>query len=245
MIGHAPATEITMATIRFRLFHFPATRSARVKWMLHEVLGDDFDTEVVPLYEGAQFRRDYLERNPNHSVPALEITFPDGSVRNMIESGAMVAWLADAYPEKGLSPPPDALSPERADYLQMLHFGASWMDMMLWQIRIHEHVLADDQQDARTAVRYRRKFETEVEPQLMQRLSRQQFICGDDFTAADCVVGHNVTWARGYGLCRDEIFRGYLSRLSQRPAFVKAFADTADFELQVPAAIRNTGRLNG
>lgn len=234
-----------MAPVRFKLFHFPATRSARVKWALHEVLGDDFEVETVDLYRGDQYRSAYLERNPHHNVPALEVTFADGSVMNMLESGAMVAWLADAFPEKRLAPPPDALSRQRVDYLQMLHFGASSMDMMLWQIRIHEHVLADDQQDPRTARRYREKFEAEVEPQLAARLGRQDFVCGDAFTAADCVVGHNVTWARGYGLCRDEIFRAYLSRLAQRPAFAKAFADAREFEPRVPAPVRNAGKFNG
>jgi len=234
-----------MADARFRLFHFPATRSARVKWMLHEVLDDDFEVEVVDLYRGGQYRPDYLARNPHHNVPLLEVTFADGTVMNMLESGAMVAWLADAFPGRGLAPAPDSLSPDRADYLQMLHFGASTMDMMLWQIRIHEHVLADDQQDPRTAQRYRAKFEQEVEPRLATRLQTNDFICGDAFTAADCVIGHNITWARGYGLCRDEVFRGYLSRLAQRPAFAKAFADAGDFDPQVPAAVRNAGPFNG
>ena len=71
--------------------------------------------------------------------------------------------MADAYPAAGLAPPPGP-SPERADYLQMLHFGSTWMDMMLWQIRIHEHVLTADQRDDRTIVRYRHKFATEAEP---------------------------------------------------------------------------------
>lgn len=234
-----------MDDIRFRLFHFPATRSARVKWMLHEVLDERFEVEVVPLYEGAQYRRDYLERNPNHNVPVLEITFPDGTTKNMLESGAMVAWLADAFPAKGLAPPPDAPSPERADYLQMLHFGASSMDMMLWQIRIHEHVLADDEQDERTARRYRSKFEEEVEPQLAGRLHEHAFICGERFTAADCIIGHNVTWARGYGLCRDDVFRDYLSRLSKRPAFAQAFADIGGFDPRVPDDMRNARRFTG
>ena len=34
---------------RLKLYHYPATRSARVKWLLHELLDDDFDVEVVPL----------------------------------------------------------------------------------------------------------------------------------------------------------------------------------------------------
>jgi glutathione S-transferase len=234
-----------MESVRFKLFHFPATRSARVKWMLHEVLGEDFEVEVVDLYRGGQYRPDYLARNPHHNVPALEVTFGDGSAMNMLESGAMVAWLADAFPKRALAPPPDALSRERADYLQMLHFGASTMDMMLWQIRIHEHVLADDQQDPRTAERYRAKFEAEVEPVLAARLTEHPFICGDRFTAADCVIGHNVTWARGYGMCRDEVFRDYLSRLSKRPAFAQAFADAREFDPQVPAPVRNAGKFNG
>jgi hypothetical protein len=28
-----------------KLFHYPATRSARVRWALHETVGDDFEIE--------------------------------------------------------------------------------------------------------------------------------------------------------------------------------------------------------
>lgn len=234
-----------MHTPRFKLFHYPATRSARVKWILHEVLDDDFEVETVDLYRGTQYRPEYLARNPNHNVPTLEVTFPDGSSFNMVESGAMVAWLADAFPERRLAPPADSLSQERADYLQMLHFGASWMDMMLWQIRAHEHLLPEDERDPRTSHRYRSKMANEVEPQLKRRLERSGFICGADFTAADCVIGHNVTWARAYGMCRDEVFRSYLSRVSKRPAFVKAFADAAAFNPAPPDKAVASGKFTG
>jgi glutathione S-transferase len=108
------------------------------------------------------------------------------------------------------------------------------MDMMLWQIRIHEHVLPPDQVDARTIQRYRDKFVTEVEPQLKTRLQNSPYICGAEFCGADIVIGHNVTWARGYRLCRDEIFRDYLSRIAKRPAFAKAFADAKMFNPHAP-----------
>lgn len=211
---------------RFKLYHFPATRSARVKWMLHEVLEDDFEVELVQLYQGEQYSPAYLRINPNHCVPTLEITMPDGSTQHMIESGAMVTFLADAFPDEGLAPAPSPFSLERADYLQMMFFGASWMDMMLWQIRLHQDLLGEDAKDPRTIERYRAKIGKEVEPQLQARLERHPYICGNAFTAADCVMGHNVRWARAYGLCQDEIFRDYHSRLSKRPAFAKAFADT-------------------
>ena len=60
----------------------------------------------------------------------------------------MVALLADAYPDQRLAPSLSSLC-ERADYLQMLHFGASSMDMMLWQIEIHEDMLSEAERDAR------------------------------------------------------------------------------------------------
>jgi glutathione S-transferase len=218
---------------RLKLYHFPATRSVRVKWLLHELLDDDFDVEVVPLYDCAQYRPEYLEKNPNHNVPALEFTLDSGERRVMLESGAMIAFLADLFPEKGLAPAPDVFSMERADYLQMLHFGSTSMDMLLWQIRSHTHLLGSDS-DGKTIVRYRDKFKREVEPQLKARFGRHPFICGDRFSAADCIMGQNVSWAQAYDLCQDVVFSDYMRRLSERPAFVKAYSDLADFSLTLP-----------
>ncbi|MEO1250774.1 MAG: glutathione S-transferase family protein [Pseudomonadota bacterium] len=218
--------------MKFTLYHYPATRSARVRWALYETVGDDFETRRVDLYAGEQYGADHLARNPNHNVPVLEIEWDDGARTTMLESTAMVSFLADAFPDKGLAPAP--LSKERADYQQMLQFAGTTMDMMLWQIRIHEHVLPADECDRRTVERYRAKFETEVEPQLAARLERHPFACGDDFTAADCVLGHSVSWARGYGLCQDKVFRRYISTLAQRPAFRKAFDDVGEFKPEPP-----------
>lgn len=220
---------------KIKLYHCPATRSARVKWALHEVLGDNFETEMVDLYRGVQYAPEYLKRNPNHNVPVLEITWENGETTTMLESGAMVTMLADAFPEKKLAPRADAMSPERADYLQMIAFGASTMDMMLWQIRIHEHLIPEGEYDERQSARYRKKFADEVEPQLAARLEKGGFICGENFTAADCIVGHNVTWAKAYGLCGDSVFRAYLARLSAREAFRKAFADVKEFSVAPPS----------
>ena len=144
-----------MKTARFKLYHSAGLRSARVKWLLHELVGDDFDVEYVDIYGAEQYGSRYLAINANHCVPTLEITMENGNSMNMIESTAMIALLADAFPEKGLAPPAGELSLPRADYLQILHFGTS-MDMMLWQIRIHEHVLPEQNRDIWTAQRYRR-----------------------------------------------------------------------------------------
>lgn len=227
-----------------KLFHYPATRSARVKWILHELVGDAFEVERVDLYAAEQYSAEFLQVNPNHCVPALQITWDSGTTQCMIESAAMVAFLADAYPDAKLAPQPGA-SPERADYLQMLHFGSTWMDMMLWQVRVHEHLLPLAERDPRAVVRYRKKFVDEIEPQIAQRLAQSPYICGDKFTAADCVVGHSVMWARGYGLCQGDVFRRYISALSKRPAFASGFADAKEFSPEVPQGAALVNRFSG
>ncbi len=214
---------------RLKLYHSPAVRSARVKWVLHELVGNEFDVELVELSGADQYSDGFLRMNPNHAVPVLEIMMDNGEVFHMIESGAMVALLADIFPEKDLAPSAHVFSLKRADYLQMLHFGASSMDMMLWQLRIHEDILPASERDDRTIRRYRQKFAMEVEPQLKSRLTRAPFVCGPDFSAADCIVGYNVLWARAFQLCSDDAFGEYVARISQRPAFGYAFADRSKF----------------
>ena len=225
-----------MEFTRLKLYHYPATRSARVKWLLHELLDDEFDVERVELYDGMQHSPKYLEKNPNHNVPVLEITLVNGERKVMLESGAMVSLLADIFPEKNMAPAPAPFSLERADYLQMLHFGTSWIDMMLWQIRIHTHLLGSDS-DEKTVLRYRDKFTQQVEPQLLARLGKHAHICGTRFSAADCVMGQNVLWAQAYGLCKDPEFAKYIERLAERTAFTKAYADLGDFTLAPPSPL--------
>ena len=213
---------------RIKLYHYPLSRSVRTKWLLHEILDDGFDLERTPLMQGGQFQPEFIARNPNHGVPVLDVTYEGGDTHSMFESGAQLIWLADAYPSNELAPALDAL-PARADYLQMIHFGGSWMDMMLWQIRLNEDLLPRKIRSAALAQFNRDKLQNEVEPQLAARLEKHDFICGETFTAADCMVGHNVGWARAYGLCQGEIFDGYRSRLSKRAAFGKAYADADSF----------------
>ena len=211
-----------------KLYHYPLTRSVRAKWMLHETVGADFETEIVAVIKGAMLTPEMLAKNPNHNLPMLDITWDDGSVQTMLESGAMVAFLADAFPEKHLAPPPD-MTRHRADYLQMLHFGASWMDMALWQIRLHQDLLPDRLKQTAIAELNIKKIANEMAPQLEARLTTHEYICGDAFTAADCITGHNVRWAQSYRLCLSDPLKDYIRRLSQRPAFQAAYADADQF----------------
>jgi glutathione S-transferase len=222
--------------MKVKLYHHPGTRSARVAWLLQE-LGTLVDVEIVrlDLYRAEQYLDGFMTAFPLHAVPAVEITLPDRQPVRMTESGAILVALADAFPSSNLSPPASPLSELRAEFLMMIHACAASFDMMLWQVRIHEHVLDPDQRDQRTIDRYRRKFSGEVVPMLATRLSQAEYICGERFSAADCMIGHLLIWARMYGLADDPAIRKYLSRISKRPAFATAFADAHEVQLMVPA----------
>ena len=64
---------------KLKLFHYPATRSARVKWILHETVGDGFETEPLDLYAGVQYSDAFLAKNPNHNVPVLHHAVTDAA----------------------------------------------------------------------------------------------------------------------------------------------------------------------
>ena len=212
---------------KLTLYHYPLSRSARVKWLLHEMHGDNFETIRVALRKGEQFTPEFLSKNPSHGVPVLDVTYADGAEQVITESLAIMMWLADQ--DDRFAPSPTNLR-ARADYLQIMGLGGSWMDQMLWNIRLHETILPKAARSEAFAAFNRDKIKNEIAPQLAARLEKHDFICGEIFSAADCMTAHNVNWASAYGLCRSDLFKSYMSRMKTRPAFQMAFADAKEFE---------------
>jgi glutathione S-transferase len=46
------------------------------------------------------------------------------------------------------------------------------------------------------------------------------YICGENFGAADCIIGHNVIWGRAYGIHHEG--GGCLDRLMPRQPFLES-----------------------
>ena len=63
---------------RLKLYHSPALRSARVKWLLHELMDGDFDVVAVAVLNADQYEEGFRTINPNHAVPVLEIAMENG-----------------------------------------------------------------------------------------------------------------------------------------------------------------------
>src|SRR5271157_6454007 len=93
----------------------PMSRGRIVRWMLEEI-GQPYRTEVLD-YGTSMKAPAYLAINPMGKVPAL--AHGDAVVT---EAAAICAYLADAFPQAGLAPPPG--DHRRAPYYRWLFFTA-------------------------------------------------------------------------------------------------------------------------
>ena len=97
------------------LYTNPMSRGRIARWMLEEV-GQPYKVEVLD-YASTMKGPAYLAINPMGKVPALR--HGDAVVT---ETAAICAYLADAFPQAGLAPPPGHRL--RAPYYRWLFFTA-------------------------------------------------------------------------------------------------------------------------
>lgn len=197
-----------------KLYYVPRTRSTRPRWLLEE-LGVPYELIRLDPSKGDTRSDEHTERHPLQHVPVLETR--DGSI---FESAAIVLHLADLYPDKRLLGAPG--SQARALAYQWLFFAMTELEppciefLTLKKAGKHE-------EPAGTAVR--EKFSLAIRP-LERRFSSGEYVIGDDFSAADVVLGAVLVWANSLGLVADAPnISAYLERIKARPAFKKAFAD--------------------
>ena len=81
-----------------QLYWAPKTRSIRILWLLEEI-GQPYERVTLDIRNGPQTDPDFLRLNPMGKVPVLV----DGQAV-VSESGAIVAYLADRFPEARLAP---------------------------------------------------------------------------------------------------------------------------------------------
>jgi len=197
--------------------------------MLLIELGIEHELIRVDLLKGEGMAPDFLAINPNHAVPVLSLTYAGGQQQTLVESAAMILHLADLYPNAKLAPP--ASDPvRRGDYLQMVAFNASHLDTILWNIRLNRDLFPKPVRSEAIVDFNMQKLQNEVIPQLETRLSKHDWICGDAFTAADCIMAQNIGWMRAYGVGHEGAVHAYAKRMQSRPAWREAYSDAREFE---------------
>ncbi len=197
-----------MSSSRIVFYSNPQSRASVIHWMLEE-LGEPYET-VYLNFHGAMKTPEYLQINPMGKVPTI---VHDGQI--VTEGAAICAFLADQYPQKKLAPAPD--SPERGTYYRWLFFAAGPLEEAITMTSLKMPIPAD-----KSSMLGFGTFERTVDV-LEQAVSGPNWICGEQFTAADVYVGTAIRFYMQFGVLEPRpAFKNYVERLSARPAFQRS-----------------------
>jgi glutathione S-transferase len=190
------------------LYTNPMSRGRIARWMLEEV-GQPYRAEILD-YTGSMKAPEYLAINPMGKVPAVR--HGDTIVT---ETAAICAYLADAFPEAALAPPPG--SRLRGPYYRWLFFGAGPIEAANTNKALKLVVPAE------RTVMVGYGTQEEVLSALEDRLSGSEYIAGDRFTAADVYVGSHIGSGMAFGMIdKRPAFERYWSLIGSRPAAQRA-----------------------
>jgi glutathione S-transferase len=190
------------------LYTNPRSRGRMARWMLEEV-GQPYRTEVLDF--GATMKAPaYLAINPMGKVPALR--HGDAVVT---EVAAICAYLADAFPQTALAPPPgDRL---RAPYYRWLFFAAGPVEAA-----VSNKALGFAVPPERESMMGYGSLER-VMKVLEAAVSHSDYLVGGRFSAADVYVGSQIGFGLMFGMIETRpAFQQYWQRLSARPAYTRA-----------------------
>ena len=200
---------------KLTLYHAAPSRSSIIRWMLEEI-GEPYEIQLLSLSKGENRAPDYLAVNPMGKVPALR--HGDAVIT---EAAAICAYLADEFPRAKLNVPIG--DPRRGLYLKWLFFGPSCVEPAMM-----DRAFPRKEEARRAALGYG-DFDTVINV-VADAVARGPYILGEQFTAADVVIGSTLRFGMLFKLLPERPeFTAYTGRLAQRPALQRA--ETKDKEL--------------
>jgi len=199
------------------LFWCPRTRASRILWLLEE-LGQPFELRPIDIRDPrAREEPDFQLASPMGKVPAIMDATPAGVVR-MADSAAIGLYLADRYPAAALAPATDDV--RRGSYLYWMTYTPGAIEPAMaekfggWQV-------------SRVSCGWG-NFDTMIEV-LERGLEQGPWLLGEQFSAADVLVGSSVYFMQMFGVLPDSpVLKGYAERCLARPAYARALARDAE-----------------
>lgn len=191
-------------TAEITFYTNPMSRGRIVRWMLEEI-GVPYKTEILEY--GNMRSPEYLAINKMGKVPAIK--HGDTIVT---ESAAICAYLAETFPDRGLSP----TASERGAYYRWLFFAAGPVEQA-----VSLKMLNADTSEKEGMLGCG-NWNTLMDA-LADAVSKNKYIAGDRFTAADVYVGSHIGWGMEFHNWEKRLeFIDYWQRVSTRNARIKA-----------------------
>jgi glutathione S-transferase len=182
------------------------SRGRIVRWMLEE-LGQPYSTVLLD-YAASMKAPEYLAINPMGKVPAIR----HGNTV-VTECAAICAYLADAFPQANLAPPPS----DRGAYYRWMFYAAGPVEAAVTNKSLGFQVPPGKEMMAGYG-----SFAAVMDV-LEYAVSQTDYIAGAAFTAADVYFGSQIGWGLQFGsIEKRPAFEAYWAKLVNRPAAARA-----------------------
>ena len=133
----------------------------------------------------------------------------------MIESGAIVQWLAESVPGSELAP---AIGhPARRAFDQWMYYAVASLEPPAWEMMLHGKILPDTLA-VKAIIPFAEQHYAKALEVLEHALREQDYLVDDRFSAADIMVCYLLAWFPQQ-LTPYPGLQKYLVRLQQRPAY--------------------------
>lgn len=189
-----------------KLFYKAGACSLSPHIVLREA-GLDFTAEKVDLaLKKTESGADYLAINPKGQVPALLLD--DGSL--LTEGVAIVQYLADRVPDRGLIPAAGTLS---------RYHAIEWLNYIATELHKGFSPLFNPKTPEEYKAFAREKLEKQFD-YLDSVLAKQHFLLGNKFSVADAYLFTILRWAIGmkFDIKKHTQLSAYFDRVAARPA---------------------------
>lgn len=189
-------------------YYAPRTRSFTALWLLEE-LGIEYTLESFDLSTDRHKKDDFIAFNPMGKVPVVV----EGSTP-VSELGAIAIYLSDKFTDAGLAPALDDST--RPAYLRWIFFSSAIMEPAFGEKFFQWDVPASSVAWGSFA---------HMMAMLNAGLTGRRYLLGEEFSAADVLVGSSIRFGHMFGAIPAEgVTKTYVDKLEARDAFKRATA---------------------
>ncbi|MGI9482306.1 MAG: glutathione S-transferase C-terminal domain-containing protein [Hyphomicrobiales bacterium] len=195
-------------------FYAPTPNGWKVAIMLEEC-GFDYETRLLRLSEGDQFKPEFLAISPNAKMPAILDHVVEGESVPVFESGAILIYLAE---KAGRFMPTDPMG--KKETLEWLFWQVGNQGPLAGQLSHFVNYAPEGQDYSRE--RYAGEYDRNLAV-LERRLAGRDYILGK-YSIADMICFPWAFIAKSLGASLDEFpnVAAWRQRIKERPAVMRA-----------------------
>jgi glutathione S-transferase len=192
-----------------KLYYMPGACSIGIHVLLEEI-GKPYESEMVNLREGAQYKPEFTAVNPKSKVPAL--VRDDGSV--LTEYPAIAYWLAAKNPDSHLLP---ASVDEATDALSLTDYAVSTIHMQGFARLFRSSNFSPNPSDE-DAVKARGTEIAEKGFATLDRALEGKDYAVGPFSIADSAIFYVEFWSKRVNMTLPSNCAAHLERMLARPS---------------------------